>query len=260
LTHHFLRYKEFQVSNFSLEVAIKSESAVTEIRNGLRSGVVYKIPHNISIEFIKDFKKSLLSSLSYNDPGYSERVYGCKNNYRVHWNHNKQAIEGKFMSWSYYPWNSESTELFRKFNDIYVLRNKLAGLAPNKYLDNNDKNFVARIAAQFYPSGEGYMGEHVDPFDVHQFAIPTILLSKPEVDFHNGGFYILDKYDRRVYLDHLLDLGDLFLFHTSIPHGVEIIDKNCDAHHSKGFGRLMMITAVNAIENQSMFQSSLKND
>jgi hypothetical protein len=260
LTHKFLRYKEFQVSNLSLEDAIKSESTVTEIRNGLRSGVVYKIPHNISIEFIKDFKKTLLSSLSYNDPGYSERIYGCKNNYRVHWNHKKQAIEGKFMSWSYYPWNSESTELFRKFKDIYVLRNKLAGLTPNKYLDTNDKYFVARIAAQFYPSGEGYMGEHVDPFNVHQLAIPTILLSKPGVDYNDGGFFMLDKNERRVYLDNFLDLGDLFLFHPSIPHGVEIIDKNCDIDHSKGLGRLMIITAVNAIKEQGMFQSSSKND
>jgi hypothetical protein len=250
-----MRFKEFKILNISLEELVESNSALEYLKHGLESGVAYKIPHNIPINFIKNFRITLLASLSYEDPGYTERKYGCPNNYRVHWDHENQATKGKFMSWSFYPWNNESVKLFKEFRNIYVLRNKLAGLSPTKYLDMNDRDFSARIAAQFYPSGAGYMDVHVDPLNIHQFALPTLLLSKHGVDFKDGGVYVLDSKNKPFYIDKLLDFGDLFLFHTSIPHGIETIDKDLKLDKSKISGRLMMIAAVNALTNQSSFQS-----
>jgi hypothetical protein len=254
-----MRFKEFKVLEINLEDLVNSEAAIKNLKHGLENGIAFKIPHEIPVNFIKDFQKTLLSSLSYKDPGYSERKYGCPNNYRVHWDHTKQATKGKFMSWSFYAWNEESSKLFQNFKNIYILRNRLAGLSPNKYLDLDDKDFAARIAAQFYPSGEGYMDEHVDPFNVHQFAIPTILLSDYGVDFHKGGVYVLDSNDKPFFIDRFLNFGDLFLFHTSIPHGVDVVDSDVNLDKSKNMGRLMMIAAVNALTNQKSFQSSTKN-
>jgi hypothetical protein len=255
-----MRFNEFKILNISLEELIESDSALEYLKYGLESGVAYKIPHNIPINFIKNFQMTLLTSLSYEDPGYVERKFGCPNNFRVHWDHDNQATKGKFMSWSFYPWNNESVKLFKEFKNIFVLRNKLAGLKPTQYLDMKDKDFAARISAQFYPSGQGYMDEHVDPLNIHQFAVPTLLLSKYGVDFKKGGVYMLDSKDKPFYIDKLLDFGDLFLFHTSIPHGVETVDKDLKLDKLKNTGRLMMIAAVNALTNQSSFQSTKKNE
>jgi len=255
-----IRFTEYVVLDINLEELIESDSAILSLKSGLEDGIVYKIPHKIPIDIIEKFRAILLKSLSYRDPGYLERKHGCTNNYRVHWDGEHQATGAKFMSWSYYPWNHESSEWFINFKNLFVLRNRLAGLDPNKYIDLKDQDFVARIAAQFYPSGAGYMEEHVDPYDVHQFAIPTLLLSTPGVDFTDQGVFLLDVNDERVYLDKLLSFGDLFLFHTLIPHGVGVIDKHLELDESKTLGRLMMIAAVNALTNQDSFQSSRKND
>lgn len=255
-----MRFKKFKILNISLEELVESNIALKYLKFGLARGVVYKIPHNIPINFIKNFRRNLLISLSYKDPAYTQRKYHCPNDYRVHWDNEHQHIKGKFISWSYYSWNKESFKLFKEFKNLYVLRNKLAGLEPTKYIDNKSRNFAARIAAQFYPSGAGYLDEHVDPLNIHQFALPTLLLSKPGFDFNSGGFYLLGSNDETFFLDKRLNFGDLFLFHTSIPHGVKTIDKDLDFCKSKKKGRLMMIAAVNALTNQSSFQSTKKNE
>ena len=69
----------------------------------------------------------------------------------------------------------------------------------------------------------------------------------------------MDEKEERVYLDKFLSFGDLFLFHTLIPHGVGVIDQHLELDESKTLGRLMMIAAVNALTNQDAFQSSSKN-
>jgi hypothetical protein len=254
-----IRFSKYIILDMNLEELIDSDSGIKRLKRGLEEGIVYKIPHKMPLDIIEKFQKTLLDSLSYRDPGYLERKHGCANNYRVHWDGEKQATRGKFMSWSYYPWNHDSSELFSNFKNIFVLRNRLAGLDPNKYIDSKDQDFVARIAAQFYPSGAGYMEEHIDPYNVHQFAIPTVLLSTPGVDFSDQGVFLLDEKEERVYLDKFLSFGDLFLFHTRIPHGVGVIDQHLELDESKTLGRLMMIAAVNALTNQDAFQSSSKN-
>ena len=249
------RFTRYQVLETNLEALIQSDSMIEDLKEGLEGGVVFKIPHQIPLAAIKDFRDTLLTSLSYKDPGYSERKHGCANNYRVHWDDKMQAIKAKFLSWSFYPWNNDSLEWFAHFRNLFVLRNKLAGLEADTYINSKSQNFAARIAAQFYPAGVGYMEEHTDPYDVHQFAIPTLLLSTPGVDFTEQGLFLLDSTNERVYLDKFLSFGDLFLFHTRIPHGVGVIDGHIKFQRSKRKGRLMMIAAVNALADQSAYQS-----
>lgn len=253
------RFIRYQVLEKNLEELIQSDSMIEDLKEALEDGVVFKIPHEIPLSAIQNFRDTLLTSLSYEDPGYSERQHGCPNNFRVHWDDKMQAIKAKFLSWSFYPWNADSLEWFAHFRNLFVLRNKLAGLKADTYIDSKAQKFAARIAAQFYPSGVGYMEEHTDPYDAHQFAIPTLLLSTPGVDFFEQGLFVLNSSDEKVYLDKFLSFGDLFLFHTLIPHGVGVIDEHTKFQTSKNKGRLMMIAAVNALTDKGAYQSRSKN-
>ena len=250
-----IRFKKFTVADYGLDDLVKADLDIDRLRRDLEEGIVFKIPHDIPLKVLERFRNTMLDSLTYEDPGYIKRQFGGPNNFRVHWDDEHQATRGKFMSWSFYPWNASSFEWFDHFRNLFVLRNKLAGLSPDKYIDMADQDFVARIAGQFYPSGAGYMEEHMDPHNVHQFAIPTMLLSSPGEDFINRGFFLLNDQGEKVYIDHNLSFGDLFLFHTSIPHGVGLVDQHLELDKSKKLGRLMMIAAVNAVNDQNAFQS-----
>ena len=62
----------------------------------------------------------------------------------------------------------------------------------------------------------------------------------------------LSEDEEKELMDKRLNFGDLSLFHTSIPHGVETIDQN---DPSPKRGRLMAIAAVNPFSGVDGFQA-----
>ena len=252
-----MRLKAIIQHKKNLEEIISSKDLIAELKSGLESGYAYKIEHSIDRNYLRNFKKSLSDDLDFQSNSYTPRVAGCPNYMQNHWDHESQVVPAKFVSWSMFPWNKESNALFEQIIPMFVLRNMLAGLEPNKYLNNLDNEATARAALQFYPSGFGYMAEHQDPYNIHQFAIPTLLLSDYGSDYYTGGFFAINDEDERVYFDQHLEFGDLTLFHTSIPHGVEVVDKEKIECNSIYDGRLMMIAAVNAYSgNNKKFEAT----
>ena len=241
-----MRLKRYLKYNHSLEEIVENTELINDIKCMLMDGVALKVTHGISLDFLRYFKSKLKVDL--NDHSYNPRVFGCENHRQVHWDHPSQIVPAKFLSWSYYPWNSDSKEIFTHLEKLFILRNLLGGLDKYEYLKKTDGIATARVAVQFYPSGLGYMATHQDPLNVHQIAIPTILLSDYGKNYSNGGFFALDENNKKVSLDEHLSFGDLTLFHTSIPHGVELI-KHADIHRESNSienGRLMLIAAVNS--------------
>lgn len=235
----------------TLTEIIASEDLTAELKSGLENGYAYKIEHSIDRNYLRDLKEILNAQLNLQSENYTPRVPGCPNYMQNHWDHESQVVGAKFVSWSYFPWNDESKKLFEQIKPMFALRNMLAGLEQGKYIDHLDSEASARAAFQFYPRGLGYMAEHQDPYNIHQFAIPTLLLSDYGTDYVSGGFFAVDEQNEKFYFDQHLNFGDLTLFHTSIPHGVEIVDKEKPECKSIYDGRLMMIAAVNAFSGQS---------
>ena len=241
-----MRLKRYLKYNRSLEEVVENIELINDIRSMLIDGVALKLTHKISLDFLRHLKSEL--SVDLNDHSYTPRNFGCKNYRQLHWDHPSQIVPAKFVSWSYYPWNSESKEIFDHLEKLFLLRNLLGGLDKYEYLKKADSVATARVALQFYPAGSGYMEAHQDPLNVHQIAIPTLLLSDYGKNYSKGGFFAVDQNNNKIILDEHLSFGDLTLFHTSIPHGVELI-KSADVYtesNSIENGRLMLIAAVNS--------------
>ena len=250
-----INYAGFEVYEHDLRTILESEVLISELKGKLESGIVLKINHSINLDVLQSLRDEVLSSINYDRQPHQPKTRHAPNSRQVHWNYKEQALSAKFLSWSFYPWNENNHNLFENLNELFVLRNLLVDLPKNNYFTEADENFVPRLAAQFYPSGEGYMAAHKDPYSQHQFAIPTLLLSEKGKDFCTGGFYVVNKNLEKIYLDQELSFGDLSLFHTSMTHGVELVDSEVEFDEKSKSGRLMIIGAVNAVSGIEGFQS-----
>lgn len=246
------RFKQLKKYKYSVKEILTNKIIFEEVRDGIKNGICYIIESNIDLDKVRKFRNELQKVAIENNSEYKSREPGCANYMQMHMDHPNQIVKARFVSWSYFPWNEKSEEIFNIMRPLYILRNKMADLDEYKYIDKYDEIACARIAVQFYPRAVGYMSEHQDPENKHQFAIPTMMLSEKGKEFETGGFYVIDQNNDKKYLDHETKFGDIILFHTSIPHGVGKIDENMheDSEININNGRMMLIAAVNAFKGK----------
>jgi hypothetical protein len=238
----------FSLSDFSLEEIMSDEKRIDNLRSELLKGFAFKIPHEIDIQLLRDLRVHLLQIKNSNFANFVNREGDSPNHFRVHWNRKEQEVPADFFSWSFFPHNDDLFEIFKTFRLVFGLRNVLSGRDRDDFLSGPKDGYVARFAAQFYPSGRGFMAGHQDPLQSHQSAIPTILLSTPGLDFSDGGVWAQDSNGNKFMIDKELSFGDLFLFHPRIPHGVDLVDPGKKYSGISDSGRLMAIVAVNALD------------
>lgn len=116
----------------------------------------------------------------------------------------------------------------------------------NSYLNLESQNFVYTINGNEYcdlpkflqyPIGGGFMNKHIDDRGEY-FKAPNFLLnlSKQGEDFDSNGVYYIDRNQKFLDLEPILDVGDLYAHDIDIPHGVQAIDadKELDLENFKG--------------------------
>jgi hypothetical protein len=85
----------------------------------------------------------------------------------------------------------------------------------------------------------------MDPVDIHQKAVPILILSKKGKDYEQGGLYYDTDEGERVYADEIGNPGDVVLILAQIPHGVEKIDPHVKTNWPSFKGRWSGVVAVN---------------
>jgi hypothetical protein len=179
-------------------------------------------------------------------PSRHPTLPGCPNHHRVYQWDELSYVKGCFHQFSFFPWNEDIFELFKKFAPIYHLRNILSGMPPDRYLARKpDDDCIARISFQFYPSALGAMNKHMDPVDIHQKAVPILIMSKRSKDFAAGGLYYEMDDGSRIFADDLGNPGDVVVTLAQLPHGVEKIDPELDPDWLQFRGRWSGVVAVN---------------
>ncbi len=237
--------RNFLRLNLNPRQILSDEAMLKEITKGIRQGDVYVLQSGINIEYLYTLRRHLFAIMESNFAGYVPRNKQTENHFRCHWNDPRQEVPATFFSWSFFPWNEDPFALFQVVADLFILRNRLAGLPANEFFDHNASGMVPRLAAQFYPSGVGFMNSHQDPLSSHQLAIPTVSLSEYGKDFESGGVWMLDSNGQKAFMDPLVGFGEMTLFHPRIPHGIDLIDGEENYRPLSESGRLMFITAVN---------------
>jgi hypothetical protein len=197
-----------------------------------------------------DFIRALtayLSQIGRNSlPSRHPTLPGCPNHHRVYQWDELSYVKGCFHQFSFFPWNEDIFDLFKKFAPIYRLRNILSGVAPDRYVGTApDDGCIARISFQFYPSAMGAMNKHMDPVDVHQKAVPILIMSKRGEDFERGGLFYEAGDGARIFADEVANPGDVVVTLAQLPHGVEKIDPHIAPDWLSFRGRWSAVVAVN---------------
>jgi hypothetical protein len=240
-----VRFTEAVDFEYALGEIISNFAAFKAAKQMIDQGCLLRISHKLDLDDLRTIRTQLLSRISNVSERHTPRLKGCKDYASKHWDHPGQAVSAKYYSWSFFPWNDVAQ--FKKFIDLFTLRNLLANVERDDFVFRKNDEATARLAFQYYPCGDGFMAEHVDPYAEHQAAIPTLLLSDFGKDFVGGGFYVIDQRGDRFYVDHCSSFGDLTLFNPRIPHGVEVIQPEVNDALSDELirGRFMMIAGVN---------------
>ncbi len=200
---------------------------------------------------INNIKKYLIKIGSNSLPGYEFINTFTPNHHRIVRNDPRSFVKGCFHQFSFFLWNQDLFNLFELTKKCFWLKNLLAGKKKDEYfkIDNKAK-IVPRLSFQFYPKGEGCLNLHQDPIGFHQVTAPLIIMSEKSKkgDFKTGGSYVLDKNDKKIFIEDHTKIGDLVIYNASIPHGVELIDKkNVLSDWDKFKGRWVMLIATNKI-------------
>jgi len=231
---------------------LDSQVARERLRETLRSeGIAYS-PGFLSSSEVGALVRKLESIKSSSAPEWKPLSYGVENFYWINDNFPGSTVKGAFSQINFFPWNSASREMFDTMGDVLRVRNLLLGQEEDAFFDPaRGDDVTVRLAAQFYPSGKGWMQEHRDPEGPHQTVLASLVLSRFGVDYRSGGLFVRGQDGSKVFPEKDLFPGDLLWFAPTVHHGV---DEIVPVGRDDGFlgwdsceGRWMLLFATNAI-------------
>lgn len=245
--------------DFSISEAVQNNKHIALIRERIHDGqiVIFKgFADRNEISALKNYLHNIQRSSL---PEFIPIKEGAKNNYRINFEDDRSPVKAFFHVWSFYKWNQDPFLLYNRYEDVYRLRNLIAGLDSETFLKNNiDYDCAARLSVQFYPKGKGYFSAHEDPYDIHQLVVPIMAMSQKGVDFDSGGNFVRTSKDSIIDTEELVEPGDIILFNSLCEHGVNKIDENNLFDPMSDEGRWMMLFAVNKTINNKTISDAVE--
>jgi hypothetical protein len=195
---------------------------------------------------ILDFRTRVFESGLTSGPGWHPLLDGCPDYHRLHDDYPKAYVKQRLHAFYYHGWYRDNKPTFDYFNEIFVLKNFLAGLPRDAFLSNVPSDgFIARVNVHHYPRGGGYQAEHIDPVGQHAQIQTLIAASRFDKDYHQGGVYGRPgPHAEATYLDARLSPGDLLVMSPGIRHGVERIDPDVPYEWRSNDGRWMILPVI----------------
>ena len=131
------------------------------------------------------------------------------------------------------------------------LRNSLTNMDKNFGFGSNFKpgTYWNASRVHHYPAGGGHMSEHADthfPAILNESNIPfvqvAVLLSNRHEDFDQGGGFIINRKNNKVFFEDDSIMGSIVVFDGSLIHGVDDIDSNHVINWSSEKGRIALFS------------------
>ena len=167
----------------------------------------------------------------------------CPDYHRLHDNYPKAYVKQKFHGFYYHPWFESNKSLFKKFEEIYHLKNFLGEFEKENFINNiPSQGVIARLNLHHYPRGGGYQMEHIDPANDFAKIQTLIIASQFGKDYKSGGVYARKEINGvKYYVDEYTEIGDLLVLSPDIPHGVEPIDIESEYSWQTNDGRWVIL-------------------
>lgn len=227
---------------------LADEQALTDLRQDIAAGDICIARSLFDPHPLREIRAYLTAIGRSSLPNYTRIEVGAPNFHRMNRVDPRAYVQGCFHQFVFFPWNQDVFDLFRVFQTVYHMKNRLSGLPADRFLGiEPQEGCTARLAFQFYPRGGGFLNRHADPVDYHQLTVPIMQMSRKGEDFETGGLYVQMADGTDLIVDDITDWGDIVYFNAQCPHGVAQIDPAAPLRWHDYQGRWMLLFAVNRL-------------
>ncbi len=240
------------MSNFYISKNVNNKNIIENLNNDkivILKNIYKKSLCKKIITYLKNIGKNSLTS-------YHPIKISSPNHYRVNFEDERSYIKGFFHQFNFFPWNQEQMDLFKLFENSFVLKNRVNEIKDKSFFKpKDDTDCTIRLSFQFYPKGKGYLNMHSDPVDYHQKYLFMLSLSTKNKDFKSGGLKV--QVDKNIIdVDEKTETGDLVIFKANLKHGVDVIDKKSNYNPLSFDGRWMVIFSTNKLIDNNKIKNS----
>lgn len=226
-------YKGFISEDFTRFVGKIQAGDVEFQRQAIRAlygGHLWVLRNAFTADFIKTLRARTIRWMQANPSGFHKMLEGSPDFHRVITPEKgkKYAFQCCKHSAYFYNWNTDPLGIKDEVYRVWRPMKLLMGHKPDKYEHNTPKDGVVdRIQVVRYPPGDGMLATHADPF-LHQRCFVSGIMSKRGVDYHGGGFYLMNRAGEKVSIEDDLNVGDVVIGYATVHHGVDPCEGICD--------------------------------
>ena len=205
-----------------------SREDVEEIRSLIETHKVVILKNVFDREVIKKIRERVFNYMNLTGQSNPTVVPGVSNYFRRDENPEKSAVKRiKQFAASFY-WNQDIAGETKLMKAMSRLRNEIAGL-PVEYTLNGIEpdGYMTYSNVTQYPTGGGMLNKHQDPPN-KQFAVIISSMSEKGKDFFLGGVYV-EIDGKKIDLDNVLQIGDIYMMNPQTIHGVDNIDPDINS-------------------------------
>ena len=157
-----------------------------------------------------------------------------------------QVLQTTYIGENFFPTDSI---IYLTLQKLINLRNILTNIRQDFGSNPNYDGYWNALRFHHYPSGGGHMSQHHDSHfpkilakSKISFIQLSLCLSNKGEHFKKGGGYVIDKANKKIYVENEDSLGSLVIFDGSYDHGVEDIDGDKVLDWTNPFGRISLFS------------------
>lgn len=218
---------------FEFKNKLKSSNFIINCIDQLSKGSIIILKNSINSEFLDSMKEKLNKILNNENPINPKIKTGIKNGYYISKHLDSSGYKTVDKSFYFFSWNKDFTGIYKKIINIYKPLKILNGLEANEITKNRPKDgVIERVHIINYPLNSGLISQHYDPINVSIFNF-GIYATEYGKDYDKGGFFVLKKNKKKLFIDKKVKKTDIVLFFPSLIHGVDKV-RNTKTTHSNG--------------------------
>lgn len=227
----FKGLKTYNYTNFKKK--LNNLKFVLHSIDQLSNGYIIILKNSIKPNFLDNAKKKLKKFAQEAKPINPKIKSGIKNGFYISKNLSSKGYKTVDKSFYFFSWNKDKLKIYKKIINIYKPLKILNGLKNNEITKNKPKDgIIERLHIINYPLNSGQITRHYDPVNVSIFNF-GLYATEYGADYKDGGFFVLNKKNKKIVIDKKIKKTDIVLFFPSIIHGVDKV-KNAKLKKSDG--------------------------
>lgn len=227
-------FKGLKTYNYSsFKVKCKNVKFVLNCIDQLSKGYIFILKNSIKSNFLDITKKKLEKFAKETKPINPKIKSGIKNGFYISKNLSSKGYKTVDKSFYFFSWNKDKLKIYKKIINIYKPLKILNGLQNNEITQNKPRDgIIERLHIIHYPLNSGQISRHYDPVNVSIFNF-GLYATEYGKDYTDGGFFVLNKNNKKIIVDRKIKKTDIVLFFPSLIHGVDKV-KNSKIEKSNG--------------------------